>query len=68
MPETPISLRTPSACVFCHRANHLHLQHTIMGDHISLEWHCVACGKDWPVKRKDEIPLHSTLRILKIQT
>ena len=56
MPETPIALRVPTECAVCHRAGAVKLQQTIKGDKMVLEWSCAACGHEWPVRRKEEVP------------
>ena len=54
MPETPIAVRLPAQCVECNQSGHVHLLTVVRGDHVALHWCCVACGAEWPVKRKEQ--------------
>ena len=56
MPDTPVAFHLPGACVKCGQAATVHLQQTIHGHQIVLEWHCSACDAEWPVTRKEEEP------------
>jgi hypothetical protein len=57
MPETPVRLRVPAACVGCGARGTVKLQQTIRGENVVLEWNCTICNAEWPVRRKDEQPL-----------
>jgi hypothetical protein len=59
MPETPVRLHVPPACSNCGATASVHIQHTIKGESVILEWHCEVCGLEWPVRRKDEQRLGS---------
>jgi hypothetical protein len=55
MPETPVALQVPRICESCQGIGTVRLQHTIHGNTIMLHWHCAACEREWPVKRREEI-------------
>jgi transposase-like protein len=56
MPERPISLALPATCPHCGAAGQVHLQQTIRGERVRLEWRCQGCQHEWLVRHKDEAP------------
>ena len=56
MPDTPVVLRMPPACVECGRQGTVKLQETIQGTKVALEWCCTECNAEWPVRRREEDP------------
>jgi hypothetical protein len=59
MPNTPVVLQVPRACVQCGRDGTVRLQQTIRGENVVLEWSCIACHAEWPVRRKEEVRTES---------
>ena len=56
VPDTEVSFRVPSERIRCGAPDTIKLQQTIKGGQINLEWLCIVCNGEWPVKRRDEQP------------
>jgi hypothetical protein len=50
MPNTPLTLKVPSVCPNCNRSGTVTLEHTLRDGHIQLDWTCVECEEEWPVR------------------
>ena len=55
MPNTPIEIEIPQACRDCGRVGTVHLQQTIRGARVILQWHCASCDAEWVVTRKEQV-------------
>jgi hypothetical protein len=56
VPDKPLAVKVPDVCPHCGRAGVVRLQQELTGASIQLEWHCIGCQAEWPVKRKEQEP------------
>ena len=45
----------PEQCIFCGTAGQVALTARTHGGAVAICWHCVACGRDWPVKPTEQL-------------